>query len=150
MSTNHLAGLNPAQLKGSTDLLRLLMLLLTALHLAVTHSPAIPLQILAGPGSGKTRVLTCRIAHLIVHHGMQPSSLCAVTFTNKAAGEMRTRLEKLVGKGRTDQIRMGTFHALCAQFIRRHADKIGVRSNFTICDAEERYVVQNTLMDDLC
>ncbi|TCD65239.1 hypothetical protein EIP91_002947 [Steccherinum ochraceum] len=119
MGATYIAGLNPAQLQ------------------AVEHSPTIPLQILAGPGSGKTRVLTTRIAHLILYHGLQPSSLCAVTFTNKAAGEMRTRLEKLIGKGKTDQIHMGTFHSLCARFLRRHADKVGIRGNFTICDADE-------------
>ncbi|KAH8099919.1 UvrD-helicase-domain-containing protein, partial [Cristinia sonorae] len=119
MVATYLAGLNTAQLQ------------------AVEHPAHVPLQILAGPGSGKTRVLTCRIVHLILHHGMQPSSLCAVTFTNKAAGEMRTRITKLIGQGKTDQIKMGTFHALCAKFIRRHAGKAGVRGNFTICDADE-------------
>ena len=83
-------------------------------------------------------MLTTRIAHLITHHGMKASSLCAVTFTNKAAGEMRQRLEKLIGKGQSNQIKMGTFHSLCAKFLRRHAEKVGVNGNFTICDADER------------
>ena len=104
------------------------------------HPPGTPLQILAGPGSGKTKVLTSRIAHLILHHALPPSSICAVTFTNKAANEMRERLEKLIGKGRTGQVRMGTFHALCAGFLRRWSGKVGlgVGDNFTVCDAEER------------
>src|ERR1700685_1430475 len=86
---------------------------------AVQHPPSTPLQILAGPGSGKTKVLTSRIAYLILHHSLPPSSICAVTFTNKAAKEMRERLERLIGKERTGQVRMGTFHALCAGFLRK-------------------------------
>ncbi|KAF8211704.1 P-loop containing nucleoside triphosphate hydrolase protein [Mycena galopus ATCC 62051] len=104
---------------------------------AVLHSPASPLQILAGPGSGKTKVLTSRIAYLILHHSLPPSSICAVTFTNKAATEMRERLSKLIGKQRTAEVRMGTFHALCALFLRKFAKAVGIESNFTVCDAEE-------------
>ncbi|KAF9243513.1 ATP-dependent DNA helicase pcra [Melanogaster broomeanus] len=103
----------------------------------VEHPPAIPLQILAGPGSGKTRVLTSRIAYLILHHGMDPSSICAVTFTNKAANEMRTRLIKILGKNRTDDIKLGTFHAICALFLRKHGHLVGLERNFTICDTDE-------------
>ncbi|EIM91037.1 UvrD-helicase-domain-containing protein [Stereum hirsutum FP-91666 SS1] len=104
---------------------------------AVRHCPDIPLQILAGPGSGKTKVLTSRIAHLILHHRIPPSAICAVTFTNKAANEMKERLSKLIGRDWTYQIKMGTFHALCALFLRRHGTLAGVDSNFTICDADE-------------
>ncbi|KAI0070422.1 UvrD-helicase-domain-containing protein [Panus rudis PR-1116 ss-1] len=114
-----LEGLNPSQRR------------------AVEHDPNIPLQILAGPGSGKTRVLTMRIAYLISHHKLDPSSICAVTFTNKAANEMRERLTKLVGAIVTSQLRMGTFHALCAMFLRKHAKLIGLDSGFTICDADD-------------
>ena len=110
-------------------------------HTAVQHPPRTPLQILAGPGSGKTKVLTSRIAHLITEHQIPPQSICAVTFTNKAANEMRERLCKLVGKNVTGQIRMGTFHALCAMFLRKHATLIGVGTNFTVCDADERWVL---------
>ncbi|EMD33499.1 hypothetical protein CERSUDRAFT_57154, partial [Gelatoporia subvermispora B] len=119
MSASHLARLNEAQLK------------------AVLHPPNLPLQILAGPGSGKTRVLTSRIAHLIEQHKLQASSICAVTFTNKAANEMRERLTKLIGQDQTGQIKLGTFHALCATFLRRHAKLIEIDANFTICDADE-------------
>lgn len=107
---------------------------------AVQHPPSTPLQILAGPGSGKTKVLTTRIAYLILHHGLPPQSICAVTFTNKAAKEMRERLERLIGKERTGMVRMGTFHALCAGFLRVWSGRVGlgVESNFTVCDAEER------------
>ncbi|KAI0714341.1 P-loop containing nucleoside triphosphate hydrolase protein [Cerioporus squamosus] len=114
-----LKDLNPAQLQ------------------AVQHSPQIPLQILAGPGSGKTKVLTMRIAHLITNCYLPPWSICAVTFTNKAANEMRERLVKLIGKDSTAQIKMGTFHALCAKFLRRYAKYVGIEGNFTVCDADE-------------
>ena len=107
-------------------------------YIAVSHPPDIPLQILAGPGSGKTRVLTARIAHLIFHHRILPQAICAVTFTNKAANEMRSRLDILVGRTETGLIRMGTFHALCASFLRRHGGKLNLETNFTICDADER------------
>ncbi|KAJ7087339.1 P-loop containing nucleoside triphosphate hydrolase protein [Mycena belliarum] len=104
---------------------------------AVLHAPDVPLQILAGPGSGKTKVLTSRIAYLILHHMLPPSSICAVTFTNKAANEMRERLSKLIGKQRMSEVRMGTFHALCALFLRKFSKIVGIQANFTVCDAEE-------------
>ncbi|KAJ3548442.1 hypothetical protein NM688_g5299 [Phlebia brevispora] len=119
VSVDYLKGLNAAQLE------------------AVQHPPHIPLQILAGPGSGKTKVLTSRIAHLVTVHSIPPTSICAVTFTNKAANEMRERLEKLVGNHVTSQIKLGTFHALCAMFLRKHATLIGIGRNFTVCDADE-------------
>ena len=106
---------------------------------AVQHPPDIPLQILAGPGSGKTRVLTSRIVHLVSVHGVQPASICAVTFTNKAASEMRERLKKMLGDEIVSQIKMGTFHALCARYLRRYATLVGAEGNFTVCDADERY-----------
>ncbi|RDB25802.1 ATP-dependent DNA helicase PcrA [Hypsizygus marmoreus] len=118
-SESFLAGLNPAQLK------------------AVQHPPEVPVQILAGPGSGKTKVLTSRIAHLILTHSISPSSICAVTFTNKAANEMRERLIKLIGKQRTTEMKMGTFHSLCALFLRKYGTLAGLEGNFTICDADE-------------
>ncbi|TFY71149.1 hypothetical protein EVG20_g1852 [Dentipellis fragilis] len=82
-------------------------------------------------------VLTSRIAYLIIQHRIAPSSICAVTFTNKAANEMRVRLTKLIGKEATSRLRMGTFHSLCARFLRMHANLAGLESNFTICDAQE-------------
>ncbi|KAF8962796.1 UvrD-helicase-domain-containing protein [Flammula alnicola] len=114
-----LESLNPAQLK------------------AVKHDPSIPLQILAGPGSGKTKVLTSRIAQLILTHNMKPSSICAVTFTNKAANEMRDRLIKLIGQAKTTALQMGTFHSLCARYLRMHPHAVKLEANFTICDADE-------------
>ncbi|KIM80482.1 hypothetical protein PILCRDRAFT_9658 [Piloderma croceum F 1598] len=131
MNTSFLQSLNVPQLK------------------AVQHPPSTPLQILAGPGSGKTKVLTSRIAYLILHHAIPPSSICAVTFTNKAANEMRERLEKLIGKARTGQVRMGTFHALCAGFLRKWSGKVllGVGENFTVCDAEESKKIIKKLLE---
>ncbi len=79
-----------------------------------------------------------RIAHLIAHCYLPPWAICAVTFTNKAAKEMRERLVKLIGKDITAQIKMGTFHALCAMFLRRYAKYVGIEGNFTVCDADER------------
>lgn len=125
--------------------------------LAVTHPPHIPLQILAGPGSGKTHVLTCRIAHLVRARGIAPARIVAVTFTNKAANEMRERLVKLIGAVDTAKLLMGTslgylhnslcsltlkgtFHALCARLLRQYGESIGLSKSFTICDSEERYL----------
>lgn len=107
---------------------------------AVQHPPDVPLQILAGPGSGKTRVLTSRIAHLVAVHRISPSAICAVTFTNKAAAEMRERLSKLMGKDVVSAMKMGTFHSLCARFVRQYAALVHVEGNFTVCDADERFV----------
>ena len=79
-----------------------------------------------------------RIAYLITECYLSPGSICAVTFTNKAANEMKERLVKLIGKDQTAQIKMGTFHALCASFLRRYARYVGIEGNFTVCDAQER------------
>ncbi|KAG8886013.1 hypothetical protein FRB99_004409 [Tulasnella sp. 403] len=105
---------------------------------AVTHDPSIPLQILAGPGSGKTRVLTSRVAYLVDHHKISPSRICAVTFTNKAANEMRHRLRPLIGENATNSLVMGTFHAICSKYLRKNATKISLKHNFSICDSDER------------
>ncbi|KZV90870.1 UvrD/REP type DNA helicase [Exidia glandulosa HHB12029] len=117
-----------------------------AQHRAVTHPPHVPLQILAGPGSGKTHVLTCRIAHLVGARNIAPSRIVAVTFTNKAANEMRERLVKLVGPVNTAKLLMGTFHALCAKFLRQYGEAIGLNKNFTICDADESKKIVNKLI----
>ncbi|KAK0529960.1 ATP-dependent DNA helicase srs2 [Tilletia horrida] len=104
---------------------------------AVTQRPEQSLQILAGPGSGKTRVLTSRAAWMILEGYVQPDRLVLVTFTNKAAREMINRLNVLIGPARTDQLIIGTFHATCCRFLRRHGQKIGLPNSFTIADIDD-------------
>ena len=111
---------------------------------AVLHTEG-PLLILAGAGSGKTRVLTHRIAYLIEEKGVNPWNILAITFTNKAAGEMRERLDQLVGFG-SESIWVSTFHSTCVRILRRHIDLLGYDTNFTIYDADD----QKTLMKDVC
>ena len=104
-----------------------------------------PLLILAGAGSGKTRVLTYRIAHLIDECGVNPWNILAITFTNKAAQEMRERVDKLVGFG-SESIWVSTFHSACVRILRRHIDNLGYDTNFTIYDTDD----QKSLMKDVC
>jgi DNA helicase-2/ATP-dependent DNA helicase PcrA len=125
-STYILAGLNPAQLE------------------AVTHADG-PLLILAGPGSGKTRVIAHRIAYLVSETGVAPPRIMAVTFTNKAARELRDRVEGLLGpvaRGLT----LGTFHAVCARILRVDGEAIGVPRGFVIFDDGD----QMALMKRIC
>ena len=103
-----------------------------------------PLLILAGAGSGKTRVLTHRIAYLIEELGVNPWNILAITFTNKAAGEMRERVDRLVGFG-SESIWVSTFHSTCVRILRRHIDRLGYGTNFTIYDADD----QKTLMKEV-
>lgn len=111
---------------------------------AVYHTEG-PLLILAGAGSGKTRVLTHRIAYLIEEKGVNPWNIMAITFTNKAAGEMRERVDNLVGFG-SESIWVSTFHSTCVRILRRYIDRIGYDTNFTIYDSDD----QKTLMRDIC
>ena len=104
-----------------------------------------PILILAGAGSGKTRVLTHRAAYLIEEKGVNPYQIMAITFTNKAAGEMRERINSLVGLG-ANGIWVATFHATCVRILRRFINRIGFETNFTIYDADD----QKTLMKDIC
>src|SRR5512145_2402879 len=101
---------------------------------AVTHGEG-PLLVLAGAGSGKTRVIVHRIAWLISQHGVRPWQILAVTFTNKAAGEMRERVEKLLGGVETPLI--ATFHATCVRILRRDIERLGFGSNFAIYDDKD-------------
>lgn len=104
-----------------------------------------PLLILAGAGSGKTRVLTYRIAHLIEDCGVNPWNILAITFTNKAAGEMRERVDRIVGYG-SESVWVSTFHSACVRILRRYIDRLGYDTNFTIYDTED----QKTVMKDVC
>ena len=122
-----LAGLNPAQRE------------------AVLHYEG-PLLVLAGAGSGKTRVLTTRIARLIEHHGVDPRQILAVTFTNKAAGEMRERIARLLGSEPTGMW-VGTFHAIGARLLRSAAHLVGRTPNFTIYDEDDALGVVKRLME---
>ena len=111
---------------------------------AVFHTEG-PLLILAGAGSGKTRVLTHRISFLIEERGINPWNILAITFTNKAAGEMRERVDNLVGFG-AENIWVSTFHSTCVRILRRHIDRIGYDNNFTIYDTDD----QKTLIKEVC
>ena len=95
-----------------------------------------PVLILAGAGSGKTRVLTHRISYLIEHEGVKPWNILAITFTNKAAGEMRERVDDLIGHG-AEQIWVSTFHSTCVRILRRYIDHLGYSTNFTIYDTDD-------------
>lgn len=100
-----------------------------------------PVLILAGAGSGKTKTLTHRIAYLIEHEAVWPNEILAVTFTNKAAKEMRERLGHLVGRDGSDRqfmTWMGTFHGVCVRFLRFDGAKIGIQPNFVIYDEDDR------------
>lgn len=111
---------------------------------AVFHTEG-PLLLLAGAGSGKTRVLTHRIAYLIEEKGVNPWNILAITFTNKAAGEMRERVDNLVGFG-SESIWVSTFHSTCVRILRRHIERLGFGTNFTIYDSDD----QKTVMKDVC
>ena len=115
--TRHLEGLNPEQLE------------------AARHFEG-PILVLAGAGSGKTRVLTARVCQLVREHGVAPDRVLAVTFTNKAAGEMRERIGRLLGSEPAGMW-VGTFHAVGARLLRRHADRVGFDRTFSIFDADQ-------------
>jgi DNA helicase-2/ATP-dependent DNA helicase PcrA len=107
-----------------------------------------PILVLAGPGSGKTRVLTQRIAYLIGHLGVQPNHILAVTFTNKAAREMENRVVDLLGQ-QTRGLSLGTFHVICARVLRREAEYLPFSSNYVIYDADDQVNVVKQIVKDL-
>src|ERR1043166_7086782 len=100
-----------------------------------------PVLVLAGPGSGKTRVLTYRVAYLINEIRLAPHNLLAVTFTNKAAREMRERLTQLIGEEKLRDLTIGTFHATCARFLRRDGERVGLGSGFVIYDDDDQNIL---------
>jgi DNA helicase II / ATP-dependent DNA helicase PcrA len=128
-SDDLLAGLNPAQFE------------------AVTHGEG-PLLVVAGAGSGKTRVLTHRIAHLIAEHQVSPYQVLAITFTNKAAGEMRERIGRLVGPV-AEKMWISTFHSACVRILRRDAQRLGYPSAFTIYDQADAVRLTGYVVRDL-
>ncbi|MFN8387797.1 MAG: UvrD-helicase domain-containing protein [Anaerolineales bacterium] len=107
-----------------------------------------PVLVVAGPGSGKTRVLTQRIAYLIAEEGVRPWQILAVTFTNKAAKEMQERVKKLLPDQATEGIMLGTFHSICARILRREAEHLPIESNFVIFDADDQErIVKNVIRE---
>ncbi|MCT7786079.1 MAG: UvrD-helicase domain-containing protein, partial [Lactobacillus iners] len=107
-----------------------------------------PLLVVAGAGSGKTSVLTRRIAYLIREKGVAPWNILAITFTNKAASEMRERVKQLLDSD-ADSIWMSTFHALCVRILRRYAEKIGYANNFSIADTAEQLTLIKRILKEL-
>ena len=114
---------------------------------AVLHTEG-PLLVIAGAGSGKTRVLTHRVAHLITAIGVKPNEILAITFTNKAAGEMRERLTNMLGPV-ARAIWILTFHAACGRILRREAERLGYKSNFTIYDSADQVRLVKQVLEEL-
>ena len=109
------------------------------------HQTEGPVLILAGAGSGKTRVLTHRISYLIKEKQVNPWNILAITFTNKAAGEMRDRVDQIVGFG-AESVWVSTFHSMCVRFLRRFIDRLGYENHFTIYDSDD----QKSVIKDVC
>ena len=107
-----------------------------------------PLLVLAGAGSGKTRALTHRVAYLIEEKGVKPWNILAITFTNKAAGEMRDRVNSLVGYG-ADSVWVSTFHSLCVRILRRFIENIGYTTDFSIYDSDDTKTLMKQIFKDL-
>ena len=114
---------------------------------AVTHING-PLMIVAGAGSGKTKVLTTRIAHLMAH-GIDSFNILALTFTNKAAAEMKERVEKILGNTEARNLYIGTFHSVFARLLRAEAHRLGYPANFTIYDTDDSRSVIKTVVNEL-
>ncbi len=115
---------------------------------AVTH-PAGPLLVFAGAGSGKTRVITYRVANLLAEHRVPPYRVLTVTFTNKAAAELRQRLAALAGEEVAADLWVGTFHSMCAKFLRRYHDEVGLDRHYSIYDDSDQKAVMARVLKDL-
>src|SRR4051794_22638956 len=131
----------------AVDRLRFLEGLNKAQQEAVT-APDGPVLVLAGPGSGKTRVLTHRIAYLIRERNIHPSAIMSVTFTNKAAGEMKARVDNILGD-KLKGLQVGTFHAICARLLRREAENTPQRADFLIYDTDDQMSLINQSLVEL-
>ncbi|GAA5834422.1 hypothetical protein JCM11251_007984 [Rhodosporidiobolus azoricus] len=116
---------------------------------AVTWQREGGLAVHAGPGSGKTKVLTTRVAYLIQEAGVKPEELVVVTFTNKAANEMKVRLAKIVGAETVDKVVLGTFHSVCVRYLRKYAKLVGLVSNFLITDRDDCLAIIKRLLMSL-
>ncbi len=115
---------------------------------AVVHTDG-PLLVVAGAGSGKTRVLTHRVAHLIETGVAEPGEILAITFTNRAANEMKERVERLVGGRTAARMWVMTFHAACGRLLRRDAQRIGYRPSFTIYDQADQVRLVKSCIEEL-
>ncbi|MBW2452947.1 MAG: UvrD-helicase domain-containing protein [Deltaproteobacteria bacterium] len=115
---------------------------------AVAHAHG-PVIVFAGAGSGKTRVITYRVANLVATHRVPAYRILGVTFTNKAAQEMKLRLERLLGEGLARELWLGTFHAVCVRLIRRYHENMGLRQNFVIYDDSDQKAVMTRVLKDL-
>ncbi len=116
-------------------------------RVAIQHGRG-PALVLAGAGSGKTRVITYRIAHLIRNSACRPEHILAVTFTNKAAGEMRERVQALMGPARTSEPLISTFHSFCVRLLRREIHRLGYRSDFSIYDTDDQRRLMKQILKD--
>ena len=117
-------------------------------QLAPTLHTEGPIMVIAGAGSGKTRVLTYRIAYLM-HKGVDPFNILSLTFTNKAAREMKHRIAQIVGASEAKNLWMGTFHSIFAKILRMEADKLGFPSNFTIYDSQDSQALLRTIIKEM-
>src|SRR4030095_5695911 len=123
--------------------------LLNPQQLEAVHATDGPVLILAGAGSGKTRVITYRVAHLIDNLNVRPESVLAVTFTNKAADQMKTRIRGLLHEHRSGDPLISTFHSFCVRLLRREIEALGYRRDFTIYDSADQLQVVKATMKDL-
>src|SRR6476660_4026245 len=115
---------------------------------AVLHKDG-PIMIVAGAGSGKTKVLTTRIAHLMAYHGVDSFNILALTFTNKAAKEMKERVERTLGNSDARNLYIGTFHSVFARILRAEAHRLGYPNSFTIYDTDDAKSVVKAVVQEL-